>query len=132
MNRFVTRALINNGGGKTCNRCISTANMVGRSLGNGSEFGNFDWRGRMMSTASSPEEAKTLKENDGRKEAKSSSVTEAKKDEGNTTVSSYWGIARPKITREDGTEWPWNCFMVIALFILLLFLAGRLCGILVP
>ncbi|KAG9451520.1 hypothetical protein H6P81_011485 [Aristolochia fimbriata] len=26
-------------------------------------------------------------------------------------TSSYWGIERPKLTREDGTEWPWNCFM---------------------
>ncbi|KAL5102396.1 hypothetical protein RYX36_006723 [Vicia faba] len=26
-------------------------------------------------------------------------------------VSSYWGIARPKLLKEDGTEWPWNCFM---------------------
>jgi len=30
----------------------------------------------------------------------------------NTVVSSYWGITRPKVKREDGTEWPWNCFMV--------------------
>ena len=34
---------------------------------------------------------------------------EAKQD---AVVSHYWGIARPKITREDGSEWPWNCFMV--------------------
>ncbi|KAK3185043.1 hypothetical protein Dsin_032329 [Dipteronia sinensis] len=26
-------------------------------------------------------------------------------------ASSYWGISRPKITREDGTHWPWNSFM---------------------
>jgi ubiquinol oxidase len=30
----------------------------------------------------------------------------------NAVVSSYWGIARPKVLKEDGTEWPWNCFMV--------------------
>ncbi|GAU27766.1 hypothetical protein TSUD_215770 [Trifolium subterraneum] len=29
----------------------------------------------------------------------------------NAAVSSYWGIARPKVLKEDGTEWPWNCFM---------------------
>ncbi|XP_057976561.1 ubiquinol oxidase, mitochondrial-like isoform X2 [Malania oleifera] len=33
-----------------------------------------------------------------------------KKDE-NCTVSGYWGVSRRKITRDDGTEWPWNCFM---------------------
>ncbi|KAL5547430.1 hypothetical protein UlMin_002661 [Ulmus minor] len=27
------------------------------------------------------------------------------------TVSSYWGISRSKVTREDETDWPWNCFM---------------------
>jgi len=32
--------------------------------------------------------------------------------------SSYWGISRPKIMREDGTEWPWNCFMVRILFLI--------------
>ncbi|KAK0589263.1 hypothetical protein LWI29_011855 [Acer saccharum] len=26
-------------------------------------------------------------------------------------ASSYWGISRPKIKREDGTHWPWNSFM---------------------
>lgn len=30
----------------------------------------------------------------------------------NAVVSSYWGITRPKLLKEDGTEWPWNCFMV--------------------
>lgn len=32
--------------------------------------------------------------------------------DGEVVVSSYWGVARPRITKEDGTEWPWNCFMV--------------------
>eukprot|EP00262_Sarcandra_glabra_P012140 TRINITY_DN3063_c0_g1_i6.p1 TRINITY_DN3063_c0_g1~~TRINITY_DN3063_c0_g1_i6.p1 ORF type:complete len:331 (-),score=50.40 TRINITY_DN3063_c0_g1_i6:1072-2064(-) len=27
-----------------------------------------------------------------------------------TSISSYWGISRPTITRQDGTVWPWNCF----------------------
>ncbi|KAM7280863.1 hypothetical protein ACFE04_007997 [Oxalis oulophora] len=30
---------------------------------------------------------------------------------GKLMVSSYWGISKPKVTREDGTDWPWNCFM---------------------
>lgn len=25
---------------------------------------------------------------------------------------SYWGIQPPKVTKEDGTPWKWNCFMV--------------------
>lgn len=35
------------------------------------------------------------------------------------TVPSYWGVAPPKIKKEDGTEWKWSCFRVI--FILLFF-----------
>ncbi|KAK9134274.1 hypothetical protein Syun_013604 [Stephania yunnanensis] len=34
------------------------------------------------------------------------------KSEKSVLVSSYWGITREKsITREDGSPWPWNCFM---------------------
>lgn len=28
------------------------------------------------------------------------------------SVTSYWGVTRPKVKREDGSDWPWNCFMV--------------------
>lgn len=31
--------------------------------------------------------------------------------------SSYWGISGRKIIKEDGSEWPWNCFMVYMLLI---------------
>ncbi|OUZ99339.1 Alternative oxidase [Macleaya cordata] len=34
-----------------------------------------------------------------------------KSDSDGVVVSSYWGVSRPKVTREDGTVWPWNCFM---------------------
>lgn len=46
---------------------------------------------------------------------KKDEVPEKKKEGGGGEVvaSSYWGVARPRITKEDGTEWPWNCFMVI-------------------
>ncbi|KAK7363137.1 hypothetical protein VNO77_05267 [Canavalia gladiata] len=65
----------------------------------GGNGGFFSWK-RMMT---SPTEAKlTEKEKDG------NSRTEAGK---SVVESSYWGISRPKIMREDGTEWPWNCFM---------------------
>lgn len=44
----------------------------------------------------------------------SESVPEKVKEKGENGIvpSSYWGISRPKITREDGSPWPWNCFMV--------------------
>ncbi|KAK9174905.1 hypothetical protein WN944_026909 [Citrus x changshan-huyou] len=43
----------------------------------------------------------------------SESVPEKVKEKGENGIvpSSYWGISRPKITREDGSPWPWNCFM---------------------
>lgn len=47
--------------------------------------------------------------NAGGAEAQLKEQKEEKKD---AMVSNYWGISRPKITREDGSEWPWNCFMV--------------------
>ena len=27
-------------------------------------------------------------------------------------VVSYWGVAPPNITKEDGSPWMWNCFRV--------------------
>lgn len=30
----------------------------------------------------------------------------------NKSIVSYWGIQPPKVTKEDGTPWRWNCFMV--------------------
>lgn len=30
----------------------------------------------------------------------------------NKAVMSYWGVEPAKITREDGSEWRWNCFRV--------------------
>ncbi|GFP99832.1 ubiquinol oxidase mitochondrial [Phtheirospermum japonicum] len=46
-----------------------------------------------------------------KKDGKSSSMAAKKVEKGDVVVSSYWGISKPKIIREDGTEWPWNYFM---------------------
>lgn len=45
------------------------------------------------------------------KEIKEKSVSKTEKN-GEVDVSSYCGISRPKIVRKDGTEWPWNSFVV--------------------
>lgn len=58
----------------------------------------------MMSTASSSTPEDNPKETP-------KSVSEEKKPS-NLMVSSYWGISRPMIKRKDGTDWPWNCFLV--------------------
>ncbi|KAK3002136.1 hypothetical protein RJ639_022317 [Escallonia herrerae] len=74
-----------------------------QSLGFG--YGGGARWGRMMSTAVEAA-AET------RDQKASGAVDEKKEKEGGELmVSSYWGISRPKITREDGTAWPWNCFM---------------------
>ncbi|KAL3651640.1 inducible alternative oxidase 2 [Castilleja foliolosa] len=59
---------------------------------------------RTMSTAAEQSPNSAVED----KDSKSSSVAVEK---GDMVVSSYWGISKPKIIREDGTEWPWNCFM---------------------
>ncbi|KAK6121216.1 hypothetical protein DH2020_045042 [Rehmannia glutinosa] len=64
------------------------------------------WR-RMMSTAAEPSSAPAVAEKDN----KTNGVATGNVGKGEVVVSSYWGIQRPKLTREDGTEWPWNCFM---------------------
>lgn len=67
------------------------------------DFGNFKWR-RLMSSAAEPaSKAPSVKQDE--------TGTEKKEGGGQVVPSSYWGISRSKITREDGTEWPWNCFM---------------------
>ncbi|KAL5568612.1 hypothetical protein UlMin_025187 [Ulmus minor] len=107
--RCAVRSLINR---RSFNRHVSMT-AASRPLRSCSEFDVFFWRRRMavmmMSTADSPspEKATALTEEDRRER----SVTEEKKGESSMTVSSYWGISRSKVTREDGTDWPWNCFM---------------------
>ncbi|PWA48180.1 ubiquinol oxidase 2 [Artemisia annua] len=68
------------------------------------DFENFTMRRRRMMSSSSAAEPTTSK-------APSVKAHEEKKEEKKKEVFSYWGISRSKITREDGTEWPWNCFM---------------------
>lgn len=31
---------------------------------------------------------------------------------GDKSFISYWGVLPKKLTKEDGTEWKWNCFRV--------------------
>ncbi|VVA27911.1 PREDICTED: ubiquinol oxidase [Prunus dulcis] len=110
MNRVVLKSVI---GGlanvRNFNRYISTAVAV-RPL-ESSEFlrrrsdsvlGAFQWRTRMMMSTGSTGETTPLAEKEQKKESSN--------DNRSVVVSSYWGIQRPKIKREDGTEWPWNCF----------------------
>lgn len=59
---------------------------------------------RFMSTAADP----TVIDE---KERKEGAVSVKKEENTKPVVSSYWGISRPQIVREDGSPWPWNCFM---------------------
>lgn len=65
----------------------------------------FYWKRTMVS----PAEAKLPEKEKEKEKAKA---------EKSVVESSYWGISRPKVSREDGTEWPWNCFMVRILFLI--------------
>ena len=63
-----------------------------------------EWRRNMTSGTGSDKPVVVEREKEG-------SAVE-KKTETEEEVSSYWGIRKPKISKKDGTEWPWNCFMV--------------------
>ena len=122
MNRIAVRSLVGGlRGARNYNRYISTA-VAARPLdgaeflsrGSGDGFSGFYWM-RMMSSAPQPvaPPVGTTSAEMEQKESGSSVADGGKKgSESNVVVSNYWGIQRPKITREDGSEWPWNCFMV--------------------
>ncbi|XVE93130.1 hypothetical protein REPUB_Repub01dG0163700 [Reevesia pubescens] len=117
MNRFVVRSVMQGliNGRSYCGSSISSGHVyrsaiVGRSVElsrqqNGVNFEGFEWRRMMSSAPASMEKAPLEKE-----EKKENSTAEEKKGK-EVAMSSYWGISRPRITREDGTDWPWNCFM---------------------
>ncbi|KAK9931401.1 hypothetical protein M0R45_018677 [Rubus argutus] len=115
MNRIAARSVVGAlRHGRNFNHYISTAPVTTRPLDaadylnrqNGTAFGSFYSR-RMMSSVTPSIQTQPPEE----KDQKESSAADAKKGNDGVVVSNYWGISRPKITREDGTEWPWNCFM---------------------
>ncbi|MBA0630986.1 hypothetical protein Godav_003026 [Gossypium davidsonii] len=114
MNRFVLRSmkqcLVNGqryyGSGGGGGGLVYGSSVVGRSVHlsgqrNGVMFGGFEWRRMMSSAPASMEKAPSEKKEQEKEETKGKDIV----------ASSYWGISRPTITREDGTVWPWNCFM---------------------
>ncbi|CAE6258401.1 unnamed protein product [Arabidopsis arenosa] len=66
--------------------------------------GNNNLRWRRMSSASAMEN-----------KDENSTVKKDQNGGGSVAVRSYWGIetAKMKITRRDGSDWPWNCFMIL-------------------
>uniref|UniRef100_A0A7C8ZET0 Ubiquinol oxidase n=1 Tax=Opuntia streptacantha TaxID=393608 RepID=A0A7C8ZET0_OPUST len=62
-----------------------------------------EWRRNMTSGTGSDKPVVVEREKEG-------SAVE-KKTETEEEVSTYWGIRKPKISKKDGSEWPWNCFM---------------------
>ncbi|CAH9081772.1 unnamed protein product [Cuscuta epithymum] len=57
----------------------------------------------------SPKSTATMKKNEDKKKGDNNLKEKERNNE--LVVSSYWGVVRPKIMREDGSAWPWNCFM---------------------
>ncbi|KAL3538636.1 hypothetical protein ACH5RR_002002 [Cinchona calisaya] len=103
MNYLLTRSAIRCvvAGGKSSRWPLDDVS-VARGEGLGVLVGH--WRRRMSTVpehAAAPEKEK--------KESGEVVVKEEKSDQ--PKVSSYWGISKGKIVREDGSEWPWNCFM---------------------
>ncbi|KAK7368803.1 hypothetical protein VNO80_10833 [Phaseolus coccineus] len=95
--KSAARALI--GGGRSYYRHLPTAAIVEATPQHGGgAFGSFYLR-RMSTLPDIKDHNSEEKKN------------EVKDNNTNAVTSSYWGISRPKVHREDGTEWPWNCFM---------------------
>ncbi|KAG6436328.1 hypothetical protein SASPL_101224 [Salvia splendens] len=110
MNHLVARSLMRRAvAGGNCRCYVATAS--GRPLLSPPSAAQVEglsavlvgWR-RMMSSAAEPTSSPPSS-------VENTELPAEKAEKGSVVVSSYWGISRPKITREDGTEWPWNCFM---------------------
>jgi len=99
--RSTARALFRSGG--NYHRSFSTAVIVQprHHQHGGDTYGNFYWQ-RMSTLPEKKDQQTEENKNDANNSGNNSKAV----------VSSYWGISRPKVLKEDGTEWPWNCFMV--------------------
>ncbi|XP_055816188.1 ubiquinol oxidase, mitochondrial [Solanum dulcamara] len=125
MNQLLARSLMRRLiSGSTCNRCISSLSsslaVVFREVSSESvvmmsgqrlRFSGQWWR--MMSSTSEQPTKNSTKSTAVRKEDEKLTGDSVEKMEGkdDVAVSSYWGVSRPQITKEDGSVWPWNCFM---------------------
>ncbi|KAG6711098.1 hypothetical protein I3842_05G036400 [Carya illinoinensis] len=117
MNRFVARSLMRGliDGCNHSRRGLSMALRVNpletvglaRNHQSASALGGL-YRTRMMSSVTPGPTTTTLAE---KKEIDREEGVESEKIDKAAVVSSYWGMSRQKIKREDGTDWPWNCFM---------------------
>lgn len=67
---------------------------------------------RFASTVTLGEKTTTTDANPKKEEKESSIGGDAGGDKGGKGIASYWGVEPSKITKEDGTEWKWNCFRV--------------------
>ncbi|XP_057803016.1 ubiquinol oxidase, mitochondrial [Salvia miltiorrhiza] len=107
MNHLVARSLMRRAvSGGNCRRYVAAASGTSGVQIEGLSAALVGWR-RMMSSAAEPTSSPPSVE----KKMNNSELQTEKAEKGGAVVSSYWGISRPKIKREDGTEWPWNCFM---------------------
>ncbi|XP_075505694.1 ubiquinol oxidase, mitochondrial-like isoform X2 [Primulina tabacum] len=100
MNRLVVKRVVIGRGFSSSSAAATPFDVFGAAKGQSLGL-SVGWR-RLLSSAAEPSASGTEKKG-------SHDVALEKVEKGG--ISSYWGIARPKITREDGTEWVWNCFM---------------------
>lgn len=64
---------------------------------------------KMSTSANQPRSVEQMAEEKKVAEEDPSKQEQGKSNE--VVRSSYWGISGQKILKEDGSEWPWNCFM---------------------
>ncbi|WCJ41984.1 Ubiquinol oxidase mitochondrial [Euphorbia peplus] len=117
MNHFAIRSAVQGllRGGTRGGRYISTGaakpveQWMELRTQNGASVGTF--YSRMMSTTVETTVAQKDQKQEGDSLGKTAPAADKSGSGSSAVVPSYWGIDRPKIKREDGSEWPWNCFM---------------------
>ncbi|GMH03005.1 hypothetical protein Nepgr_004844 [Nepenthes gracilis] len=116
MNRMLLTRLVLSPKGGNSSRCFTTT-AVGDAMNLFERIAGVKYHQSSMLTsvsqwrrAASTEAAAAATSLAEKEKKEENSGEEGRKKEG-AVVSSYWGISRPGITREDGSVWPWNCFM---------------------
>lgn len=73
---------------------------------------------RFASTITLGEKTPTSTKEEANQQKKTENETtggDAGGNKGDKGIASYWGVEPNKITKEDGSEWKWNCFRVCSI-----------------
>ncbi|PWA52795.1 ubiquinol oxidase 1 [Artemisia annua] len=100
-------------GSTTVIRSILTTTTSPRGFSTGADKAVVTWW--MRSSGGAARNASTValgadKEEQRKEETVVNGGGEERKGNDNKEITSYWGVPPSRLTKEDGTEWKWNCF----------------------